>query len=489
MYDPRGKHWLGASPADALSTRGASCGAAVGWLAGGRSHATALRRARPPLRRGRRFSSWGDGGPLCDTQPHARPEAARRRLRGRPRLPLRLHARVVAALEGPLRGGRRPRRRAVPRPPGRVALVAHRAEPDVRRGRVLRAPPRHRGPAEGRPLPASRRGEPGGRARRPPHTRGDLALGHAAVAAAPRAAGRARAAGRGRRLHRADGPLPRDPDLPARALRCSGRLLRRRRADEPAGVRRHGHRLQLLPRRRPGRVRPAPLELGRRARPSASARRSPGRGGLLGGRPGVLRAAAGRQEVGCLLLRLRRQVPPRMDGGDGGRAVAAPPRRRLCPRRARLPRRHRRGADDRRRAVQRVRAGDLGRAREPLHHAAVARDGVRVVVVPAVRARLGGRGDRREPVRRHRALVRARKRAARRVGRRRGDRRVPRARRRPRASRGARAPRARAGARRAHLPASRAAGARPPAGRGRRREDHRDCAGARRAGQRRRRDR
>ena len=40
-------------------------------------------------------------------------------------------------------------------------------------------------------------------------------------------------------------------------VRHPGRLLRRRRADEPAGVRRHGHGLQLVPRGRSVRVRPA----------------------------------------------------------------------------------------------------------------------------------------------------------------------------------------------------------------------------------------
>ena len=100
---------------------------------------------------------------------------------------------------------------------------------------------------------------------------------------------------RGRRLHRADGALPRHPDGAARAVRRAGRLLRRRRADEPARVRRHGHRLQLLPRRRSVRVRPPRLELRGRARAAARARRAPRGGRLLGRRPRVLRAAAGRQ--------------------------------------------------------------------------------------------------------------------------------------------------------------------------------------------------
>ena len=80
---------------------------------------------------------------------------------------------------------------------------------------------------------------------------------------------------------------------------------------------------------------------------------------------------------------------------------------------------------------------------------------LRVVVVPAVRARVGGRGDRLEPVQRPRALVRAGLRAADRRGCGAGDRGVPRAARGPGAGRGDGPARARACARRAHLPAPR----------------------------------
>ena len=73
---------------------------------------------------------------------------------------------------------------------------------------------------------------------------------HPALAQAPREGHRAGASRRRRLLHRADGALPRHPDGAARAVRDPGRLLRRRRADEPARVRRHGHGVQLLPRRR-----------------------------------------------------------------------------------------------------------------------------------------------------------------------------------------------------------------------------------------------
>ena len=57
------------------------------------------------------------------------------------------------------------------------------------------------------------------------------------------------------------------------------------------------------------------------------ARRAPRRGGLLGGRPGVLRAAAGREGDGRLLLRLRRQVPAGVDGGAWSASRAAATRR------------------------------------------------------------------------------------------------------------------------------------------------------------------
>ena len=230
----------------------------------------------------------------------------------------------------------------------------------------------------------------------------------------------------------------------ARPLRHPGRLLRRRRADEPARVRRHGHGLQLLPRRRSGRVRPRVSNSEGGARAPARARRAPRRGRLLGRRPRVLRAAAGREGERRLLLRLRRQVPPRVDGGAGRRA-----------RRARCPTSTSRSAATTSTATpaspgivgdvpfNRLPARDLGGAGQPLHHAPLARDRLRVLVVPPVRARRRRRRDRREPVRGDRALVRAGQRAARRPRRRRGDRRLPRrcstTRRRRRSSAAARA--------------------------------------------------
>src|SRR5690349_5713870 len=71
---------------------------------------------------------------LSHTPRRARAEAPRGRLRGRPRLPLRVHTRLVAALEGPLRGGLRPGRHAVPGTAGRVAVVADLPEPRLPRG-------------------------------------------------------------------------------------------------------------------------------------------------------------------------------------------------------------------------------------------------------------------------------------------------------------------------------------------------------------------
>ena len=56
---------------------------------------------------------------------------------------------------------------------------------------------------------------------RPAHARDDLARRHPALAAPPRPARRAGATGRGARLHGSDGALPRDPDVPPRALTAS----------------------------------------------------------------------------------------------------------------------------------------------------------------------------------------------------------------------------------------------------------------------------
>src|SRR4051794_6741045 len=75
---------------------------------------------------------------------YARPQAPLRRLRRRPRLPLRLHPGVVAALARPERRGRRADGRAVSRAPDRDALLAERPEPHLPRGRVLRTRPRPR---------------------------------------------------------------------------------------------------------------------------------------------------------------------------------------------------------------------------------------------------------------------------------------------------------------------------------------------------------
>ena len=326
-------------------------------------------------------------------------------------------------------------------------MVAHRAEPYVSRGRELRRPPERARSAQGRPVPATGGGPPGGQHARPADARDDLEGRDAALAAPPRSADLPGAAGRHARVHRPDGPLPRDPDVPARPARAAGRLLRRRRPDEPARVRRHGHGLQLLPRGRSVRVRPRDLELRGGAPPAPRARRSTGGGGALGRGPGVLPAAPRGEGARRLLLRVRRQVPPGVDARAGGRAVSARPADRLRARRPRLPGRRRRGAHPGRRPVQRLRARDLRRLDQPQHHAARPRDRRRLVDLPAVRARVGRSGDRLQPARRAGAVVRAG--GGDRRGRRRGrrPRGVPRAPRRPRDSGGDGGASARAGAR------------------------------------------
>ena len=120
-----------------------------------------------------------------------------------------------------------------------------------------------------------------------------------------------------------------------------GRLLRRRRADEPAGVRRHGHRLQLLPRRRSVRVRPRPLELGGRARRgcSSSARAAPRRC-FWGADPEFFAPQPVAKEMDVFFYgygdKFRREWTAAMVG-EPSRA----PGDRLRARRPRLPRRHR----------------------------------------------------------------------------------------------------------------------------------------------------
>ena len=127
--------------------------------------------------------------------------------------------------------------------------------------------------AEGRPLPAPGRVEPRGVELRPAHAGDDPAL------ASPRAG-----SGTSSGSSSASSPdavvvftvpmahLRGHPDGAPRALRDPGRVLRRRRPDEPARVRRHGHGLQPVPRRGSVGVRPRALELRGRDRAAARAR-------------------------------------------------------------------------------------------------------------------------------------------------------------------------------------------------------------------------
>ena len=74
-----------------------------------------------------------------------------------------------------------------------------------------------------------------------------------------------------------------------------------------------------------------------------------------GADPEFFAPAPGREGARRLLLRLRGQVPPRLDGGDGRRAEPRRARARLRARRPRLPGRHRPRLARRRRSVQRLR--------------------------------------------------------------------------------------------------------------------------------------
>ena len=407
--------------------------------------ARALRRRNAPLRHFAR----------------ARSEAPRGRLCGRPRLPLRLHARLVAALEGPVRGGRRPRRHAVPRPADRVAVVADGAEPDLS-SRVSRSRARANCRCALKGDSHLRRAEDN-----PEDGLGDRMTREVIWRwVTPRWR---RHLERLIERERPDAvvvftvPMAHLRGIPTalRARTASRRLLRRRRADEPARVRRHGHRLQLVPRRRSVGVRPARLELGGRARAAARARRAPRRGGLLGRRPRVLRAAGGRQGARTSSS----TATATSSGATGCRRWSASRRAQLADVDFALGGRDFQGDTGNARLVGDVPFNVFARAISAARvNLCITRRSHATVYASSscrpVRARLGRCGDRLEPVRRHRALVRARVGAARRRDGRRGGRGLSRAARRSGAGRGDGPPRARARARRAHLSPPRPAAAR-----------------------------
>ncbi len=128
--------------------------------------------------------------------------------------------------------------------------------------------------------------------------------------------------------------------------------------------------------------------------PAARAGRAPRRAALLGRRPRAVRAAAGREGARRLLLRLRRQVPARVDAR--ARRRAEPPRCRTSTSRSAAATSRAtsgRARAARRLPVQRVLARDLLGADQPQRHAALARDGLR-------RRRRAGRSSSRHAARR-----------------------------------------------------------------------------------------
>ena len=212
--------------------------------------------------------------------------------------------------------------------------MADRAQPVLSRGRALRRRTAAGGARPRRHPCAPVGGEPGRVARRACISRADPTLRDSPLATSSRKRAGARARRRrGRGFHGSDEPPARNPDCVARALRCTHRLLRRRRTDELARVRRDGHRLQHLPRSRSGRVRPGAFELGRRGAEAGGTRGKTGGSSVLGRRSGTVCAAACGEGARRLLLRLRRQVPPELDGGADRRAEQAADRCRLRPRR------------------------------------------------------------------------------------------------------------------------------------------------------------
>ena len=310
-------------------------------------------------------------------------------------------SRRIAAVPSSRRGGgsRRTRRTARARPTPRSADGLARAQ--------------------GRPVPPARRGEPRGERARPAHARDDLEGRHPALAPAPRAPRRGGAAGRGDRVHGPDGALPRDRD--ASCGSASAIPVAFYDGDVPMSLPEFGgmdtgfnyyhgadpSEYDLVLSNSEGGARRL-LELGaRRVEPV-----------LWAADPEFFRPAPGREGARRLLLRLRRQVPPRVDGGAGRRAEPARSADRLRARRPRLPGRRRWRAAARATSRSTSFARAISAARVNLNvtrrsHATVPR----LVDLPAVRARGGGRGDRLQPARRDRALVRAGQRADRRRGR------------------------------------------------------------------------
>ena len=217
-----------------------------------------------------------------------------------------------------------------------------------------------------------------------------------------------RAPRRGRRLHGAHVASARDPVCLARAVRRAGALLRRRRADEPARVRRHGHRLQLVPRRRSVGVRRRALELRGRARAAARARRA--------ARP---RPSSGAPTPSSSPRRTSTRRSDVFFYGYGDKfrrdwmeAMVGEPSRRLPDVDFALGGRDFRGDTGNARLVGDVPFNVFPRAISAARinlcitrrsHASVYASSL----VPPVRARVVRRGDRLEPVQRDRALVRA----------------------------------------------------------------------------------
>ena len=294
-------------------------------------------------------------------------------------------------------------------PRDRLALVAHRAEPVPPRGRAVRGA-RARSPrAPRRHARAPREESPERVARRPRDARGDPALRDAALAAAPERDPRAGAGRRrGRRLHRPDEPPARDPD----ALRERfGVPVVYYDADVPMSLPEFGGMdtgFNIYHGADPGEydlvLSNSEGGLGRLR--ELGARRAEHL--FWGADPELFAPQPVEKELDVFFYaygdKFRRDW---MDGvigepsrrlpevdfalggtdfqGDVGRAAGAP----LLPGEPALPR-------------------DLVGARQPERRPQAARRGARVLDEPAVRARGRGRGDRDEPVRGHRALVRAR---------------------------------------------------------------------------------
>ena len=178
------------------------------------------------------------------------------------------------------------------------------------------------------------------------------------------------------------------PTRAARALRRPGRLLRRRRADEPA---RSSAAWTPASTTTTAPIRGSTTSSSRTPRAGSSGCASSARAARRRSSGAPTRSSSSRtpveKETTSSSTATATSSGSEWMRGDRRRAAARLPEVDFALGGERLPRRHRPRAPGRRRPDQRLLARDLGGADQPQHHAPLARDRLRLVDLPAVRAR------------------------------------------------------------------------------------------------------